>query len=169
MKPRLSITLVSAPVILRGELLSLPKGLPLGRPLSPVLANFSLVPLDRVMATAGVGYLRYGDDILLAAETVEARSVGEARLAEMLTHLGLTLRAGKGRRFHYDQAPFVYLGHAIDERGLFQRVGASRLERIVNRPASDGNSMPIDTTNALRSNRRSRTLYVTEPGLYPSH
>lgn len=121
---------------------------------------------DHERAAGAIGYLRYGDDILLAAETATERNAAEAGLVSALRTLGLSLREEKARRFRYDGTPFVYLGHAVDERGLFERVSTRRLDRIVQGPKREDAEPTADNGVLLRSNRRSRTLYLTEPGLY---
>lgn len=48
------------------------KGTPQGGPLSPLLANIYLDPLDRELARRGVAFVRYADDIAIFASSVRA-------------------------------------------------------------------------------------------------
>jgi CRISPR-associated protein Cas1 len=168
-----ALSLVSAPVILAGEVTLSPRGIPLGRAISPMLANFYLSDLDVAMASFDGTYLRYADDVFLAARTNDERDAAEARVAQALGRLGLQLRAEKAERLGYDGTPFLYLGMAVDEHGVYERVGDKRLGRILSRraaaPIADGVADTGTTAFELAAeqpNRRSQTLYVTEPGLY---
>ncbi len=166
----IALALVSAPHALAGEVAFSPRGIPLGRPISPLLANVYLCDLDEAMQGLDGVYLRYGDDLFVAVRTPEERDTAEARLADVLRALGLELRPAKAERFRYDGTPFVYLGLAVDERGVYQRVSDKRLDRIAGRPIPP----PVDESASDAAyagtqehpNRRSQTLYVTEPGLY---
>jgi CRISPR-associated protein Cas1 len=166
----IAMALVSAPLALGGEVSLAPRGIPLGRPISPLLANVYLSDLDHAMQGLDGVYLRYADDLFVAVRTPEERDEAEKRLAAVLRELGLELRPQKAERFRYDGTPFVYLGLAVDERGVYERVGDKRLGRIVNRPVApppDENAGAAPFDGALEHpNRRSHTLYVTEPGLY---
>ena len=169
--------LVAAPVRVSGRLHWAERGVPLGRPIGPLVANLYLLDLDEAMATPelveGTVYVRYADDLLVAARSPELRDRAEARIADVLAGLRLQVRAEKTERLTYDGTPVVYLGHAVDAEGVYERVAGARLERIVAgaREASGGSEGghavqgPMDEEIAP-SNTRCQTLYVTEPGLY---
>ncbi len=163
---------VSAPLLLDGRTVVTDKGLPLGRCLSPFLANLYVTPVDDAMESAGVAYVRYGDDVFLAAATAEERDAAETRLVSTLAGLGLSLKETKSLRFAYDGSPFLYLGHAVDHERVFERVQEARLARMASRPAK----VPEEAAGAAtweeverlftQPNRRSQTLYVTQPGVF---
>jgi CRISPR-associated protein Cas1 len=166
--------LVSAPILLRGQPIHTSVGIPLGRVVSPALANVYAMDLDAAMQPADVVYLRYADDIFVAARTPEDREGAEARLREALAALGLRLRDEKTRRISFDGAPLVYLGHTVDDRGVFERIAGPRLERLTSaatrRTEVPGEHGPAheDATEEgeCYASLRQHTLYVTEPGLY---
>lgn len=72
-------------------------GLPQGSPLSPLLCNLVLDPVDRAMAAAGWPMVRYADDILVPCRGRLDALRARWRLAQALRPLGLALSAGKTR------------------------------------------------------------------------
>jgi len=164
--------LLAAPVMLRGHRMTSERGIPLGRPVSPLVANLYLVDLDDALATPDLAdrvvYLRYADDLLVAARSPEDRARAVDRIRAALAALDLTLRDDKTALCTYDGTPIVYLGHAVAADGVYERVGDARLARIVQteRPeASTEGSTKTDPDDA-QPNTRTQTLYVTENGLY---
>jgi len=161
--------LMSAPLLSDGQHIDLPRGLVLGRPLSPFLANLYMTPVDDAMMACAATYLRYADDVFLAAASVDQRNDAEQHFVTSLAGLGLSLQVVKTKRFEYDGAPFVYLGHAIDHKRVFERVKPVRLARITDQhtrnaaPPCEASDTPLP-----QPNKRSRTLYLTEPGVFLS-
>jgi RNA-directed DNA polymerase len=84
-------------------------GSPQGGPLSPLLSNIYLHPLDVRMVQAGYGLVRYADDFVIFAksegEAGEALSVAR----EVLSELGLSLHPEKTRIVSVDDG-FEFLG-----------------------------------------------------------
>lgn len=160
------LALAGAPATVDGALVTRPVGLTLGRVLSPVLSNLALLPLDDACAESGFGYVRYGDDLFVAAASEQERAAAEDLCARVLGSLGLELAEHKAQRILYSGAPFLYLGHALDERGLFERVGERRLERMEQRTGIFVDDGRGPDSRAFQPNRRVRTLYLTEPGVY---
>jgi|GEM_PF-23209 CRISPR-associated protein Cas1 len=157
----LIMALAAAPLRCEGRLIDRPKGLPQGRALSPTLANLYLAPVDATLRALGDGYIRYGDDLLLCANTPQAADQAERRLRQLLTLLDLQVAEEKVQRLVYRGEPLPYLGHRVGADGIFEQVSGARLERIVNKaPVA---SAPADTR---QPNRRHHTLYITENGLY---
>jgi CRISPR-associated protein Cas1 len=71
------------------------RGLPQGAPLSPLLANLYLHPLDRILAASGISAVRYADDFVLL---LTDRGSAEAALrltGNMLRERGLALNPAK--------------------------------------------------------------------------
>jgi CRISPR-associated protein Cas1 len=169
-------SLVSAPICLRGETIHRNAGIPLGRAVSPALANLYAMDVDAAMQTLEVAYLRYSDDIFVAARTSDDREQAEARLREALALLGLRLRDEKTRRICFDGAPLVYLGHTVDDHGVFERITGQRLERLTRAASSKSPGPPVPDEGPAQDagpedgecypSLRQHTLYVTEPGLY---
>lgn len=169
----LVLALVSAPIRIGGELRVSERGIPLGRPLSPLLANAYLVPLDQAMAAVPSStYLRYGDDLLVAAASPHALAHAEDVLRESLASLELAIRPEKTRRLRYDGAPIEHLGHLVDATGVWERVEGTRLTRIVTRSAQRvaeaeaARALDLEPGPARVAAPRTHTVYVTEPGLF---
>jgi group II intron reverse transcriptase/maturase/CRISPR-associated endonuclease Cas1 len=68
------------------------KGIPQGGVVSPLLANFYLYPLDKLMVDKGYGFVRYADDFVIFGHTEEEAQKALAEATEVITHqLGLAL------------------------------------------------------------------------------
>lgn len=169
----LLIALVSAPTLFNGELLRSSRGIPLGRAVSPPLSNIYLRDLDAALCTAERAsewtYLRYADDVLVLAKTEAARDEAERRVEAELSRVGLALKPEKKQLHHFDGNPVLYLGHTVDDRGVYQRVAEQRLERILGaargraKEALDADESPEP---AEQPSLRAHTLYITEPGAF---
>ncbi len=165
------LALVRAPVLLHGRATAPERGIPLGRTISPPLANLYLVDLDAAMerdADPEAMFLRYADDLLVAASTEAARERAVARIDVTLGSIGLELKPNKTERLRYDSTPVVYLGHALTADHVWQKVDDARLQRIVEGSARvvDERRQALPEPSELpQPNRRDQTLYVTEPGL----
>jgi len=163
--------LASADLRLDGKRVVTERGIPLGRPLSPLLANAYLLPVDAALGTLPVTYLRYGDDLLIAVPSAHALAEAEERLRDALAELGLGLRAEKTRRHRYDGAPIEHLGHLVDADGVWERVAPDRLDRIAERGARRSAEAELArardaSPSPIQAAPRTHTVYVTEPGLY---
>ncbi len=62
---------VTAPVIENGKASRRKKGIPQGIPLSPILANLYLLPLDHFLEEQGCNFIRYADDVAVFGDDVE--------------------------------------------------------------------------------------------------
>ena len=63
---------VTAPIIENGEVLRRDSGIPQGIPLSPVLANLYLLPLDHLLEEQRLPFVRYADDAVVFGDDYEA-------------------------------------------------------------------------------------------------
>ena len=93
------------------------RGVPQGGPLSPLLANIMLTPLDRELEKRGRRFARYADDFLvLTADRREAeRAMGEV-VAFVEAELKLTVNAAKSRVDRL--ARCVFLGCRIERKQI---------------------------------------------------
>jgi CRISPR-associated protein Cas1 len=90
-------------------------GVPQGGPISPLLSNLYLDPVDRAIDSRRIRLVRYADNILLlATEKETARRAGE-RLAGLLAARGLALNPAKTRLVAVDHA-FEFLGYRLGGR-----------------------------------------------------
>lgn len=102
-------------------------GVPQGSPISPVLSNLYLTPLDRWMERRGLTYARYADDfVIICSSETEARRV-TADLEEMLSaSLRLSLKPAK-TLFVACHEGFDFLGFRLSSAGI--AINPSRVQR----------------------------------------
>lgn len=96
-----------------GRHLTFPQcGVPQGSPLSPLLANLFLDPVDRRLRGAGYACLRYADDVLIATPGSEEAHEALHLLGSELRSRGLELNPAKSRVVSIDdEEGFEFLGH----------------------------------------------------------
>lgn len=78
------------------------KGLPQGSPISPLLANFYLTPLDLALSTRDNKLVRYADDFLVLAQTAFNAEQALELIRKELARLRLNLNAEKTRLTSFD-------------------------------------------------------------------
>jgi len=86
-----------------------PRGLPMGSPLSPLLANIYLQPVDRALSRPPWIPVRYADDIIVLAPTRSSAERARDCTSRELESLRLTLHRAKTRITSFDQG-FDFLG-----------------------------------------------------------
>lgn len=121
------------------------KGVPQGSPISALLSNIYMLPVDRRMAAlakeCGGLYLRYSDDILLICEP-QNRDEMQRALEDAMQTARLVLHNGPGKRSvcevttHADDAincapPLQYLGFTYD--GKYVRIRSHTVARFLRR------------------------------------
>ena len=92
------------------------KGVPQGAPLSPLLANWYLDPVDRATSQRGIRPVRYADDLVLLARTEDRARAALARLRLALGEEGLRVNEERTRVVPFERG-FRFLGHLF-VRGL---------------------------------------------------
>jgi RNA-directed DNA polymerase len=85
------------------------EGTPQGGPLSPLLANIYLHPLDMALEAHGYEFVRYADDFVVLARTQAEAEAALRLIREVLTELGLRLNEAKTRVVHLHDG-FEFLG-----------------------------------------------------------
>ncbi|WP_343218199.1 reverse transcriptase domain-containing protein [Haloferula helveola] len=93
-----------------------PLGVPQGGPLSPLLANIVLDPLDKELEARGHKFARYADDFLVMVRSARAASRVMASLARFCEgRLKLVVNRAKSRCTRLGFCEF--LGYAMDRKG----------------------------------------------------
>jgi len=102
-------------------------GTPQGGPLSPLLANIVLHPLDAALRAAGFGLVRYADDFVIFTPTRERAQEALDLAQRVLTGLKLRLHPEKTRVRSIDEG-FSFLGFTYrrDDKGITQKVVSAR-------------------------------------------
>ena len=91
------------------------RGLAQGSPLSPLLANVHLTPVDRALADLR-GYQRYADDLVCLLPTEREAAGAWERMRAAVAARGQAASPGKSG-FGEVQPGWRYLGWVVDERG----------------------------------------------------
>lgn len=160
------------------------KGLPLGSPLSPVLANIALHGVDLALREAGIAAVRYAEDIIAVADSESAAGHVHAMLGKALAEIGLELHPDKTRLIRPGQ-PFRFLGATLSGPA------SARAAPTAGRPAPDAGAgeAALEAAEAVADNDADpcaaecarkggaaagpavtaasdmRTLYIVEPGV----
>lgn len=96
---------------LKNVVTAAPKGLPMGSPLSPWLAELALKDIDAAMA--GTHYFRYVDDICVLAPTELECQAALSKLEAATGALGMQLN--KAKTEITDQTKLVFIGRSFEE------------------------------------------------------
>ena len=92
------------------------KGTPQGGPLSPLLANIYLDPLDKELESRGVAFVRYADDIAIYASSERAAARILERVVKWIEkNLKVPVNREKSRSGPTDES--ALLGFRIDREG----------------------------------------------------
>ncbi|MBN1178570.1 MAG: hypothetical protein JXD18_05125 [Anaerolineae bacterium] len=109
------------------------EGLPRGGPLTPLLGNLALLPLDEALLAEGFRALRYADDVVVVAHTEAEAQTAWALIQRQALALGLPLSTAKSGVFS-PTTPFEFLGYRITGHHVAVRPYAlNRLKRRVRR------------------------------------
>lgn len=100
---------LAAPVMENGELRARRRGVPQGSPLSPLLANFYLHPLDQALHRGGYTLVRYADDFLLLCRSRVEAETALAEVHRLLAGLHLEINAEKTCITHF-RVGFRFIG-----------------------------------------------------------
>lgn len=90
------------------------RGIPMGSPLSPLLANVYLHRLDQVVTSAGYPIVRYADDFIVLAAWPDGRKAAQELVGRALAGLKLGFEPSKTRLSSFDEG-FDFLGVHFEE------------------------------------------------------
>lgn len=97
-----------AGVVAEGRLLSTPKGVPQGGPLSPLLANIMLDDLDKELEKRGHRFARYADDFMILVKSQKAgERVMQSIKRFLKSKLKLTVNEKKSRVDRVERCSFL--------------------------------------------------------------
>jgi len=102
-------------------------GIPMGSPLSPLLANVYLHRLDVAVTAAGFPMVRYADDFIVLAAWPEGRAAAYARVGEALAALKLRYEPHKTRLADFETG-FDFLGVHFEQTWYWYHYGDKRIE-----------------------------------------
>lgn len=81
-----------------------------GGPISPLLANVYLHPLDERLTGAGLQLVRYADDLVILCRRRQEAEAAHNLLQQALSDVQLALNSNKTRLVHFDEG-FQFLGY----------------------------------------------------------
>ena len=135
------------------ELTRLRRGIPQGSPISPLLANFFLSPLDVALAESDHKLIRYSDDFLVLCKSAEAAQEALGETERVLRGLGLSLNLSKTRLTSFAEG-FKFLGVKFSEHEAAIPWKAHRAE---------GRVLSIARTMSARQLREYRKEHPARP------
>ncbi len=95
------------------------RGVSQGSPLSPVLSNFFLTPLDRQLTqNTSIAPLRYADDIVVLCPDQASAEAALSGIEAFARRNGLKVNQEKTRIADLSREPVVFLGYSFDLREL---------------------------------------------------
>ena len=109
---------LSAGVVTEFGLVSLPKGIPQGAVISPLLANLYLNDFDHIICNSDLQLVRYADDFLVLATNKTRIIQAYSEVTRLLKPIGLSLHGHKTRITNF-QKGFRFLGHGFLEQAIF--------------------------------------------------
>jgi RNA-directed DNA polymerase len=114
---------LKAGVMVGGTQVAAEEGTPQGGPLSPLLANIYLHPLDVALQAHGFGFVRYADDFVVFARTEAQAQEALTLIRAALATLGLELSEAKTRVAHISDG-FDFLGFRYyrSPKGVYKMV-----------------------------------------------
>jgi len=108
--------LTAGVVIPDGTREATPQGVPQGGPLSPLMANIVLDPLDKELEARGHKFARYADDFIVLVKSAKAaQRVMDGLIRYCEGRLKLVVNRAKSRAALLNTC--VFLGYQIDRRG----------------------------------------------------
>lgn len=109
---------IRAPVINKGYVKNLSKGIPQGSPLSPFLSNLYLHQFDVPMLSAGIFIIRFADDwIALAPDFVTAERI-LIKAMNAFTRLHISLNREKSGILNLSHTSTIFLGHRMSASAI---------------------------------------------------
>lgn len=85
------------------------RGLPQGSPISPLLANIFLSPLDVALASLPAKLVRYADDFLVLTDSPDSLALAVTHTTTVLSRLGLEINPAKSTSTSFSEG-FRFLG-----------------------------------------------------------
>jgi len=144
--------LLAGVVLPDGSREATPQGVPQGGPLSPLLANITLDPLDKEIERRGHCFARYADDFLVMVDNpLKAKRVMASLTRFVEGHLKLVVNRAKSKVAPLQQCAF--LGFQIGQRGqaVWTAKALARFRRRVKEITSRNRGVPVqDVIRELR-------------------
>lgn len=151
---------IAQPFVVDGQQQARTGGLAQGAPLSPLLVNLFLTPLDHSAAAPRWVYVRFADDFIVLTRSRRDATEALAQIESALETLGLALAPHKTQIAHIDQG-FDFLGEHLDKRALepvHDAVAAQRKPLLVTEPY-----LHLGVNGAALQARRGAQLVGTWP------
>jgi CRISPR-associated endonuclease Cas1 subtype I-B len=152
----LIMSYVKIPICIDGEICENKKGILQGMPLSPLLCNVYMHSLDELLEKNGISFIRYADDIVLFADTLEDINA-HCDLARSFIETELHLNVNGKKAAVGSCTDITYLGHKFqrDKRGVVGFKVDSKNARVFcdwysERPQSSKGTVSLISDGILR-------------------
>ncbi len=143
---------LKAAMMVNGERRSREKGTPQGGPLSPLLANIYLHPLDEELERRGLSFVRYADDIAIYVNSERAaQRVLESITRWLAKELKLEVNQEKSHSAPCHKSSL--LGFRIDQKATIH-IAPKALERLKSKVREMWNGQRSKTSQELRDEWR---------------
>lgn len=144
---------LKAAIVVGGERRRRDKGTPQGGPLSPLLANIYLHPLDMELERRGLSFVRYADDIAIYVSSARAAERVLAKITKWLREeLKLEVNAEKSRSGKSDGSSL--LGFRIESGSGTISLAPKTIVRLKERVRELWDARQSKTSNQLRKQWR---------------
>lgn len=143
------------------------RGLALGSPLSPLLANLYLTELDAQIHGRGIRIIRFADDFVVLCKKRASAEAALEDLRAVLDEHGLDLHEDGTRVRDFDRG-FAFLGSLFVRSMVLQQVNdpeedmVTLLREVGDQDAQEGATQEAEARAGY--DRGTRVLYLTEPG-----
>lgn len=109
---------ISIGVLTKEKIVKSDKGIPQGAVISPLLANIYLDEFDKSFSDTNWKLVRYADDFLVLAQSLEEILAASAHVEKTLDSLELTLHPDKTLLTNFKEG-FRFLGHGFLDNAIF--------------------------------------------------
>jgi CRISPR-associated protein Cas1 len=114
------------PFVYKGTTFPRYKGVPMGSPISPTLANVYLHQFDAEISDLGYAVIRYGDDWICMTHSQESALRGFNNAREILDYMRISLNRTKNGIGNLERETIQFLGYDINASEIVPRSGNAR-------------------------------------------
>lgn len=138
------IASISVPYLHNGKLMTKPKGLYQGLPISPCLANLSLYEFDKIFDNTRERLFRYSDDIIIFSKSRKRANKATSKAKKFLFKLGFRVKVSKPVNIHIGDIEFLGFNLAVVKGKLIIKPKESKVDTILESIYEDEEELLIE-------------------------